>query len=385
MNFITQHITQIIEKFDGTTPLAIFLKDYFKKDNKIGSRDRKAISEGVYIYYRSALFLDAEQDVLDTIRQGYVLCKSQNSYLKYKLDLPEVLDEKVDAYAPEVGVPLSEGVDMDEWLKSHWYQPDLFIRIVQNEELVLDLLQKNNIAYTVEKLTPAYTCLRLPNSAPIDKLLLPEDYVIQDRSSQLALINAKKTWQAKQPKFFWDVCAGAGGKTLQLQQLYKNELKIIASDVRASILHNLRSRCLNYGIKGVSTSILDATSPEAIAKGLGKKNFDVVLCDVPCTGSGTWTRTPEQLFFFDAEYFDRFEHLQYPIVLNASKYVSHKGYLVYITCSVFKHENEAVVDKLVKNTAFELVHSEMILGMQEQSDTLYIAILKRKSTTPQES
>lgn len=372
MNFIIQHIATVIEKYDASVPLAIFLKAYFKEQPKIGSRDRKAISEGVYIYYRSALFVDNSLPLEQQLQQGYLLCESQNSFLGYKLGIDEHVALE-DIYAPEIGVKLSEGVDEEAWLKSHWSQPDVFLRIVNNEGLVLELLEKNEIPFEQENIDEI-TCIRVPNSAPIDKVLFNDDYVIQDRSSQIALLTAKRYWD--EPQTIWDVCAGAGGKTILLQQLYQNQLKIVASDIRKTILYNLRARATAYDLKQIKTKIIDSTNPENIAQEINQK-FDVVLCDVPCTGSGTWSRTPEQLYFFNAEYFDQFAHLQYPIAKNATPYVKDGGFLVYITCSVFAHENEGVVEQLIANEGLKLVHQEMILGMELGADTLFVAVLQK--------
>lgn len=380
MNFLTQHITDIIGTYKGDVPLAIFLKGYFKQYPKIGSRDRKAIAEGVYIYYRSALFLSPEAAILDIIRQGYYLCHSNNAFLARKLAIDPAVPLPADAYAPETGVPISSAVDATAWLKSHWTQPDVFIRIVQNEGLVFELLEQNNIPYQTEdfpaRYEAAYTCIRVPNSAPIDKILFPEDYVIQDRSSQLALLTASRLWNTSNPVTFWDVCSGAGGKTLQLKHLDPN-YHITASDIRKSILFNLKGRCANYGFKDIVTKEIDATDPGAIRKQLGQRTYDVVLCDVPCSGSGTWSRTPEQLFFFDAEYFDRFAHLQYPIAAHTIPYVKKGGMLVYITCSVMHHENEAVTERLSEHPELQLLHQEIIDGVAHRADILFVAVFQK--------
>lgn len=380
MNFLTQHITGIISTYDGSVPLAIYLKGYFKQYPKIGSRDRKAIAEGVYIYYRSALFLDPGTEVLEIIRQGYYLCRSSNAFLAHKLGIDPDVPVPADAYAPEIGVPLSVSVDEAAWLKSHWTQPDVFIRIVQNEGLVLELLDQNQIPYEKEdfpaRYHAAYTCIRVPNSAPIDKILFPEDYVIQDRSSQLALLTASGFWKDRSPSYFWDVCSGAGGKTLQLKHL-DPQYHITASDIRKSILFNLKGRCANYGFKDILTKEIDATDPAAIRKQLGQKQYDVVLCDVPCSGSGTWSRTPEQLYFFNAEYFDRFAHLQYPIAVNTIPFIRKGGLLVYITCSVMHHENEGVTGQLSAHPELKLLHQEIIDGVAHKADTLFTAIFEK--------
>src|SRR5690606_34713756 len=133
----------------------------------------------------------------------------------------------------------------------------------------------------------------------------------------------------------------------------------LATDVRKTILYNLRGRCANYGFKDIITKEIDATQPQSIQKQLGKKQFDVVLCDVPCSGSGTWSRTPEQLYFFNAAYFDQFVHLQFPIAKCAIPYVKKGGLLVYITCSVMYHENEAVVERILTEGSVKLLHQQI--------------------------
>lgn len=377
MNFICQHILDIINQFDGANPLTYFLKDYFKQHKNIGSRDRKAISEGVYIYYRSALFLPANDNPIEIIKKGYLLCDSNNSLLANKLAI--VSDSEIgDIFAPDVQIPLSTSIDFESWLKSHWKQPDLYIRIVQNETLVIDLLKKNNVPFTIETFTNLYKCISIPNGYPVDKILLPEDYVVQDKSSQLALLQAFQYLQNLPNPRIWDVCAGAGGKSLLLQQLFNQQAQIIGSDIRKSILFNLKNRCHQYQMQHIKPMVIDATNSTSIAQQLKQKMFDLVLCDVPCSGSGTWSRTPEQLFFFDEQYFDQFKHLQLPILSNASKYVKQNGYLAYITCSVFEHENETVINNfLTTHPAFACLESTMITGYHNKADSLFVTILQK--------
>ncbi len=219
--------------------------------------------------------------------------------------------------------------------------------------------------------------MRLPNTAAIDKVLQVEDYVIQDKSSQEALLKGLSFTNSSSKSTFWDVCAGAGGKALLLQALYNNKAKITATDIRKSILFNLKNRCNTYQIPNIRPMVLDATRAQNIQQQLKQQKFDIILCDVPCSGSGTWSRTPEQFYFFDEAFFEQFAHLQAPIVVNSSEYLNEKGYLIYITCSVFKHENEAVVEKILSQTSLQLVHQQMILGMQDKADSLFVAIFQK--------
>jgi 16S rRNA (cytosine967-C5)-methyltransferase len=98
---------------------------------------------------------------------------------------------------------------------------------------------------------------------------------------------------------------------------------------------------------------------------------------VPCSGSGTWARTPEQLHFFSKKKIDEYSILQQKIVSNAIEYLDEKGYLLYITCSVFKKENEENVAFIQKNLNLQLIKSQYLKGYEMQGDTLFAALFRR--------
>ncbi|HYK56845.1 MAG TPA: Fmu (Sun) domain-containing protein, partial [Flavisolibacter sp.] len=104
--------------------------------------------------------------------------------------------------------------------------------------------------------------------------------------------------------------------------------------------------------------------------------FDLVICDAPCSGSGTWSRTPEQLKFFKKEKIEQYAQLQKSIALNAAKSVKLQGYFLYITCSVFKKENEEVVAFIKANTPLQLVSSKYFMGYDRRADTLFAALFR---------
>ncbi|MFN2440108.1 MAG: Fmu (Sun) domain-containing protein, partial [Chitinophagaceae bacterium] len=102
--------------------------------------------------------------------------------------------------------------------------------------------------------------------------------------------------------------------------------------------------------------------------------FDLIICDAPCTGSGTWSRTPEQLYFFKEEKIEYYAGLQKKIAVNAIKALKKGGHLLYITCSVFKKENENIVEYLQQNTSLQLKSMRYFKGYDKQADTLFTAL-----------
>ncbi|MDQ6904312.1 MAG: Fmu (Sun) domain-containing protein, partial [Bacteroidota bacterium] len=97
---------------------------------------------------------------------------------------------------------------------------------------------------------------------------------------------------------------------------------------------------------------------------------------VPCTGSGTWARTPEQLSFFHKKEIDKYVLLQRNIIKNAVPQLKKNAHLLYITCSVFKKENEENVSFIEKNLRLKLVKMNYLKGYKMQADTLFAALFE---------
>ncbi|MNY39623.1 Ribosomal RNA small subunit methyltransferase F [compost metagenome] len=103
--------------------------------------------------------------------------------------------------------------------------------------------------------------------------------------------------------------------------------------------------------------------------------FDGIILDAPCSGSGTWGRTPEMLYYFDQHKIAYFSKLQKTIAANVVKYLKEGKPLIYITCSVFKQENEDVVNWLLENLPLKVEKTEVIKGYNDRADTMFVARL----------
>jgi len=178
--------------------------------------------------------------------------------------------------------------------------------------------------------------------------------------------------EAVEGKRWWVACAVSGGKTLLLLDRSPG-VDLLVSDTRLSILRNLDERFELAGIKGYRQKLVDLTKDTATV--LGDEQFDGIILDAPCTGSGTWGRTPEMISAFDSESVGRFAALQRQLATQAIKHLKPGQPLVYITCSVFAEENEGVVSYLQDTHGLQVQRADVLHGYRHKADTMFVARL----------
>jgi 16S rRNA (cytosine967-C5)-methyltransferase len=388
----------IINAYKGGAPLVHHLKQYFAAHKKHGSTDRRTIAHLCYTYYRLGASIK-EFDTDKGLQLAIFLCEAKpgNWALLFEpswiaaWNAPDgssvaTFDQKLDfikdvypgynlASIFAFAAHLSFGVDAPAFNRSHLTQPDLFIRIRPKQEAaVMGKLNKAQI--TFEKITD--TCYRLPSGTKLDEvLLINKEAVIQDYSSQqIAGMYALATAFADSKKRIWDCCAASGGKSILAVDTF-GQIKLTASDMRATILRNLQTRFAAAGMSGYQSFAVDLTSAHDLSN--FAKLADFIICDAPCTGSGTWGRTPEHLAFFDEASIDNFRQLQQTIISNTIPYVAVGGYFLYSTCSVFAAENEGQVKFIETNfPEFKLLHQQLFTGYAGKADTMFAALFQKK-------
>ncbi len=386
MRYLWTAVFSVLDSYDGTNPLALFLKDFFRQHPKLGSRDRRAVSHAAYCWYRAG---NAVQDTPRRTREEQVLAamtlcgEVPKPLLSESTAFYSVIGERPAAAVrrlSETGfsiqtekifpheISFSTGMDREQWSTSLLRQPKLFLRLrVPSSEAEI-LLQKAGIVYT---LLPGDCALALPNSTDVKDILPADTYVVQDLSSQRT-----GAYLAAQPgETWWDCCSGAGGKAILLQDL-QPDVRLTATDIRPSILRNLTARFRRYRLPQPEVHVLDASDTAKTSRLFGARRFDAVLCDVPCGGSGTWARTPEEAYFFRPEKVAEYAARQKRILLNAARYAKPGGRIVYCTCSVFRAENEDVVEAALGD-GMELEKAQLINGISESADSLFVAVLRK--------
>ena len=372
MRYIWQHISIIISSYKGAVPLTHFIRNYCRQHPKLGSRDRKMLSDMAYSWYRCARGVEGS-DIIDvvhfeaTMRACLTLCGHEKiiERLFDNKDIHMSVFNNADLF-PYDNVDLSAGIERSAWLASMLHQPALFIRVRKDEERITALLYEHDIPFTFI----TENCISLPNGAHIDELLPEDCYVVQDASSQ----ETAKYFEAKKGQTWYDCCSGAGGKSLLLKDLEPG-VQLTVTDVRESILHNLKERFRQYHLAAPMAYVTNVSDKEKLAVTLGARQYDNIICDAPCSGSGTWARTPEQMYFFDPGVLGKFSTLQATIAANVAAYLKPGGKLFYITCSVFRAENEDVAAAVAAQTGLAIQRMELINGISRKSDSMFVAVL----------
>lgn len=372
----------IIRSYDGSIPLAVWLKQFFKADKKFGSRDRKEISHACYCFYRLGnAFKDSKQE--ERILLALFLCSNSSNKILEELKpewnekLSLSLNEKIDFLSIQSETPgifpllseLSDEIDEQQFNHSFLIQPNLYLRIRPGrKEKVLQQLDNSRIDFALLN----DDCIQLNNQSKVDEVLcIDEDVIVQDLNSQKTIEPFENSrLQTRNSKLsIWDCCAASGGKSILFHDHFPSS-QLTVSDVRESILINLKKRFQKAGIRNYQSFVADVSSETFSIN----KKFDFIICDAPCSGSGTWSRTPEQLYFFKKEKIDHYSNLQKKIVSNASKALTENGSFLYITCSVFKKENEEVVEFIQANSSLRLKSMQYLKGYDKKADTLFVAL-----------
>ncbi len=375
---------RILREYPADTPLGKFLPGFYRQNKQMGSTDRRVAGRLIYNFFRLGKAL-SNRPADERLVVAEFLCNTQvNSFMQYfrpewALCVDFSIDQKLQivktAY-PDFNLEdifpwsaqLSPSIDKQAFLQSFFTQPDLFIRVRKGfEQQVKAELNKAAVIFKDN----GNNCLSMPNGTRLENIFPAQHWFeVQDQSSQqTAQFFKPNRWEN-----WWDACAASGGKSLLLHEL-EPDLKLVVSDIRESVLANLDERFQRAGLHKYQIKPLDLT--QNVDPELHDYVFDGIILDAPCSGSGTWGRTPEMISQFNENSIDFFKRLQKDVARNVIKYLKPGKPLIYITCSVFKAENEEVVNFIVKESGLKLEEQMVLKGYVHKADTMYAARLIR--------
>ncbi len=182
-----------------------------------------------------------------------------------------------------------------------------------------------------------------------------------------------------------DVCAAPGGKSFSAAFAMKNRGRIVACDRYENKLKRIHSGAERLGVEIIETCAADGR----VFRPEWEDAFDVVLCDVPCSGLGIIRKKPD-IRYKPAAPLEELPEIQRAILANAARYVRPGGALVYSICTVLPEENEAVTDGFLANhgafryEAFALPIGTTaghitLLPHRHDTDGFYIAKLRKEA------
>ena len=341
----------ISEIFQDKAPADIIINSYVRERKYIGSKDRKFICDTVWkiIRNRRKLTFDAGSEISRKILLTYlrdedldVICCGE-----YAL-APLSKEEKIWLQNPNVEVyPAAVEAACPDWLFQKIKNMDLLKAL--NEPATADLrINKNTRAVEVEKLraeglwfapTP-YSPIGLRSTERVNLnncIAYKEGEVeVQDEASQLAAILADVGPQHKTI----DYCCGAGGKSLTMSFLMKNQGKIQIHDINWGRLVAVKERAQRLNVTNLE-----------IVKTLSDADYDRFVVDAPCSGTGIWRRSPDAKYRLTEEKLNELNKTQREILEITYNHTKVGGRIVYITCSILEDENENIINYFLQKHA----------------------------------
>ncbi len=407
-------VNNILDAFASELrPLDRICDGYFRARRFIGSGDRRFISDLVYKIMRNQKKLDwwlGKGDVILPVNPRHRIIAalvilerwkdadiaSAFSGEKYACD---VLDDAERAWiARWIKSPpniLADAMDdasrlecpewvMDEIQKtwpSNWVDVLQSMQTEASVDLRVNILRMDRdtafdaimpMLPEMEKTPFSPWGLRLKQRANLGNLEQLRDGTVevQDEGSQLIALLC----DAKPGMRVMDFCAGAGGKTLALAAIMQNKGRITACDNNDTRLKKSVDRFRRAGVYNHELKLLDNDGMKWLSR-QGEK-FDRVLCDVPCSGTGTWRRNPDMRHSFTPNDLQELIEVQKNILQQAAPLVKPDGLLVYSTCSMLNAENDSQIDLFLQsNPDFVTVDiSALLPGVKLPADKGYLRL-----------
>lgn len=160
-----------------------------------------------------------------------------------------------------------------------------------------------------------------------------------------------------------DVCAAPGGKSFAAALAMEDRGEIVACDIHPHKLELIEKGAARLKIGCIRTELADGREERAA----WREGFDVVLCDVPCSGLGIIRKKPD-IRYKDPKALSGLPAVQRAILENAGQYVRPGGVLLYATCTVLPEENEAVTEAFLSRRREFRKEPFSLPGLEEEND-----------------
>ena len=332
------------EIFKDKSPADGIINNYLRERKYIGSGDRRFITETVWKIIRHRRRLEFEAGSKEARKILLVFLKDEDLDLIFGAGeyAPPALSKEEKIWMKnlkEEVYPVDVESECPEWLfakikdvallKSLNEPASADLRVnAGSREQVLQDLRREGLFFAPTPYSPIG--IRSSERVNLNNCIAYKEGVVevQDEASQLAAILC----DVKPEHKVIDYCAGAGGKSLAIASLLNGKGKIEAHDVDWHRLEQIKPRLERLNIKNV-VPVWE----------LSDKDYDRFIIDAPCSGTGTWRRSPDAKFRLTPEKLNELTKIQSQLLEFALENTRVGGRVVYITCSILPDEDENIV------------------------------------------
>ena len=375
---------EILDRAMAGAPAERELTSWSRSNRYAGSKDRAAIRDIVFDGLRNlrsfahlsglngargvlvGRLLANDDDVTDVFSgQGYA-------------PAPLSDEEMTTVQSTKPKMSRAVALDIPDWLDDAFNGDDDYARLKERAPIDLRVnLKKSNLSKAtrslaldgieVDPVEASTTALRVRGETrkiPQTASYLNGSIELQDAGSQ-ALIDAISLPEKGR---VLDYCAGGGGKTLAMAGRANAGVEFSAYDIDPDRLKGLRERATRAG---VSVKLLRNDPVKSTDL------YDLVVLDVPCSGSGSWRRSPDAKWKLDQTRLDVLVQTQAQILNQSKNLVGPGGTLAYMTCSLFACENMNQINTFLQSNPEWHLDLHQTIQLAQGCDGFFVAILKK--------
>lgn len=324
---------------DGGPPADSIFAEAMRARRYAGSKDRRAVRNHVYDVIR------AVRSVPETGRAAMLALAEDNPALSALFDGAPYAPSVITADEPRAlrGLASAPLIGLFDPLIGEEEHAAMLMRAPLDIRANAARIGRDELAGLLgagEPIAGTSHGLRLPGEFAAVQTPHFDDglFEVQDAASQMAAAAV----QGAEGMTIVDLCAGAGGKTLAIAAAAPGA-RIIACDTNRARLQQLPPRAERAGAMGIETRLLNPGQERGMLADL-MGAADAVIVDAPCSGSGTWRRSPELRWRLTPQRLVRHRADQTALLDLGAALVRPGGALVYATCSILAGEGRDQVD-----------------------------------------
>lgn len=340
----------ITDIFKDEQPADGIINEYLRSRKYIGSKDRRFITETTWQIIRNRRKLEFDSQSVEPRKILLFFAKDKLSEIfdgsPYGLAPLSSQEQKLLSAENEQPYPAAVEAECPDWLFAKINDMEFCKALNQpaeadfranghSREEVIARLESEGISAAPMPYAPQG--FRVKDRFALGNCAAYQDgwFEPQDEASQIAALLCDVRPEHK----IIDYCCGAGGKSLALADLLRNQGHILAHDISAKRLENIKPRITRLGVKNIELIDIVATTD---------RDFDRFIIDAPCSGTGTWRRSPDAKFRLTAQKLFGLNQIQAELLSIAAAKTKIGGRIIYITCSVLPDENEDIINAFLR-------------------------------------